>query len=178
MSNVTFSEANTGISNWDADQHLLQGTLEPIEIGYILKVNHAIWRARCVLARGCAFDGRDDLMTFEEIIGPIKSKVVTWFGPGNNMTHSWIHAASLLDFELRVCAPKDYLPNVEIVEKARSEGAKIIEIDDPKEAKDKDGNIKKIDKEIDNIINNTNPAWTKRPSNLKENHYKEFVLNL
>jgi len=75
-----------------------------------------------------------DLMTFEEIIGPIKSKVVTWFGPGNNMTHSWIHAASLLDFELRVCAPKDYLPNVEIVEKARSEGAKIIEIDDPKEA--------------------------------------------
>ena len=75
-----------------------------------------------------------DLMTFEEIIGPIKSKVVTWFGPGNNMTHSWIHAASLLDFELRVCAPKYYLPNVEIVEKARSEGAKIIEIDDPKEA--------------------------------------------
>jgi ornithine carbamoyltransferase len=61
-----------------------------------------------------------DLMTFEEIIGPIKNKVVTWFGPGNNMTHSWIHAASLLDFELRVCAPKEYLPNAEIVEKARS----------------------------------------------------------
>jgi ornithine carbamoyltransferase len=75
-----------------------------------------------------------DLMTFEEIIGPIKSKVVTWFGPGNNMTHSWIHAASLLDFELRVCAPKEYLPNAEIIEKARGEGAKILEIDDPKEA--------------------------------------------
>ena len=44
-----------------------------------------------------------DLMTFEEILGPIESKVVTLFGPGNNMTHSWIHAASLLDFELRIC---------------------------------------------------------------------------
>jgi ornithine carbamoyltransferase len=75
-----------------------------------------------------------DLMTFEEIIGPIKNKVVTWFGPGNNMTHSWIHAASLLDFELRVCAPKEYLPNAEIVRKAISEGAKIIEIDNPEEA--------------------------------------------
>jgi ornithine carbamoyltransferase len=75
-----------------------------------------------------------DLMTFEEIIGPIKNKVVTWFGPGNNMTHSWIHAASLLDFELRVCAPKEYLPNAEIVGKAISEGAKIIEIDNPEEA--------------------------------------------
>jgi ornithine carbamoyltransferase len=75
-----------------------------------------------------------DLMTFEEIIGPIKNKVVTWFGPGNNMTHSWIHAASLLDFELRVCAPNEYLPNAEIVGKAISEGAKIIEIDNPEEA--------------------------------------------
>jgi len=75
-----------------------------------------------------------DLMTFEEILGPIESKVVTWFGPGNNMTHSWIHAASLLDFELRICAPGDYLPNSSIVEKAKNEGAKIIEIGDPKEA--------------------------------------------
>ena len=75
-----------------------------------------------------------DLMTFEEILGPIESKVVTWFGPGNNMTHSWIHAASLLDFELRICAPGDYLPNSAIVEKAKNEGAKILETDDPKKA--------------------------------------------
>ena len=57
-------------------------------------------------------------------------------------------------------------------------GTKTEKIDDPKGSKDKDGNIKKIDKEIDNKINNTNPAWTKRPSNLKENHYKEFYREL
>ena len=57
-------------------------------------------------------------------------------------------------------------------------GTKTEKIDDPKGKKDDDGNIIKIDKVSDNIINNTLPAWTKTPSNLKENHYKEFYREL
>ena len=57
-------------------------------------------------------------------------------------------------------------------------GTKTEKIDDPKGKKDDDGNILKIDKVSDNIINNTKPAWTKTPSNLKENHYKEFYREL
>tara|TARA_B100000459_G_C8595720_1_gene209677 strand:+ start:61 stop:1965 length:1905 start_codon:yes stop_codon:yes gene_type:complete len=57
-------------------------------------------------------------------------------------------------------------------------GSKTEKIDDPKGKKDKDGNVLKIDKVSDNIINNTKPAWTKTPSNLKENHYKEFYREL
>tara|TARA_B100001093_G_scaffold520485_1_gene616623 strand:- start:58105 stop:60003 length:1899 start_codon:yes stop_codon:yes gene_type:complete len=57
-------------------------------------------------------------------------------------------------------------------------GTKTEKIDDPKGKKDKDGNIEKIDKVVDNIINNPNPAWKKRPSNLKEKHYKEFYKEL
>ena len=57
-------------------------------------------------------------------------------------------------------------------------GTKTEKIDDPKGKKDKDGNVLKIDKVSDNIINNTKPAWTKKPSNLKENHYKEFYREL
>ena len=57
-------------------------------------------------------------------------------------------------------------------------GIKTEKIDDPKGKKDDDGNIIKIDKVSDNIINNTKPAWTKTPSNLKENHYKEFYREL
>ena len=57
-------------------------------------------------------------------------------------------------------------------------GQKSEFIDDPKGKKDKDGNIEKIEKKVDNIINNTKPAWTKRPANLKENHYKEFYKEL
>merc|ERR1712070_184496 len=57
-------------------------------------------------------------------------------------------------------------------------GTKTEKIDDPKGKKDDDGNVEKVDKIVDNIINNPNPAWKKRPSNLKENHYKEFYREL
>ena len=57
-------------------------------------------------------------------------------------------------------------------------GTKTEKIDHPKGEKDKEGNIIKIDKVSDNIINNTKPAWTKKPSNLKEEHYKDFYREL
>ena len=57
-------------------------------------------------------------------------------------------------------------------------GTKTEKIDDPKGKKDDKGNIVKVDKTIDNIINNTKPAWTKTPSNLKEEHYKDFYREL
>ena len=40
-------------------------------------------------------------------------------------------------------------------------GTKTEKIDDPKGKKDDDGNVIKIDKVSDNIVNNTKPAWTK-----------------
>jgi molecular chaperone HtpG len=57
-------------------------------------------------------------------------------------------------------------------------GTKTDKIDDPQGKKDDKGNIIKIDKVSDNIINNTKPAWTKTPSNLKEEHYKSFYKEL
>ena len=57
-------------------------------------------------------------------------------------------------------------------------GTKTEKIDDPKGKKDEKGEIIKIDKISDNIINNTSPAWTKKPSNLKEEHYKSFYKEL
>ncbi|MAU36232.1 MAG: molecular chaperone HtpG [Flavobacteriales bacterium] len=57
-------------------------------------------------------------------------------------------------------------------------GTKTEKIDDPKGKKDDKGDVIKIDKISDNIINNTSPAWTKKPSNLKEEHYKSFYREL
>jgi molecular chaperone HtpG len=57
-------------------------------------------------------------------------------------------------------------------------GTKNEKIDHPKGEKDEKGNIIKVDKVSDNIINNTKPAWTKQPSNLKEEHYKSFYREL
>ena len=45
-----------------------------------------------------------DVMTFEEHRGPIAGKSVAWCGDGNNMASSWIQAATLLDFELRLAS--------------------------------------------------------------------------
>ncbi len=57
-------------------------------------------------------------------------------------------------------------------------GEKTEKIDDPKGTKDEKGDIIKIDKVSDNIINNTKPAWTKKPSNLKDEHYNAFYKEL
>ena len=46
-------------------------------------------------------------------------------------------------------------------------GTKTDKIDDPKGKKDDKGEILKIDKVSDNIINNTKPAWTKTPARFK-----------
>jgi molecular chaperone HtpG len=57
-------------------------------------------------------------------------------------------------------------------------GTKTDKVDDPKGKKDDKGEVIKIDKVSDNIINNTKPAWTKAPANLKDEHYKSFYKEL
>jgi len=46
-----------------------------------------------------------DLMTFEELKGPITGRVVAWSGDANNTCTSWVHAAVKMGFTLRVAAP-------------------------------------------------------------------------
>lgn len=59
-----------------------------------------------------------DMQTYFEFRGDIQGKTVAWIGDGNNMCHSYIHAASVLDFSLNIAAPKDYLPNESIANRA------------------------------------------------------------
>jgi len=56
-----------------------------------------------------------DMQTYFEYRGDIKGKTVAWIGDGNNMCHSYIDAAVLLDFTLHIAAPAGYLPNQDIV---------------------------------------------------------------
>ena len=57
-------------------------------------------------------------------------------------------------------------------------GTKKEWIDDPKGKKDKDGNIEKVSIDVPNVINNTKPAWIKKPADLKEEDYKSFYNEL
>ena len=59
-----------------------------------------------------------DMQTYFEFRGDIKGKTVTWIGDGNNMCHSYIHAAMLLDFNLNIACPTGYQPFPEYVEAA------------------------------------------------------------
>jgi ornithine carbamoyltransferase len=52
-----------------------------------------------------------DLMTYYEHRGEIKRRKVAWVGDGNNMCNSYINAASLMDFDLRVATPAEYAPS-------------------------------------------------------------------
>jgi len=61
-----------------------------------------------------------DVMTVEEALGSIEGKVVAWIGDGNNMANSWLNAAAVLGFELRLACPEGYEPNHDIFAFAKS----------------------------------------------------------
>ena len=49
-----------------------------------------------------------DIFTYIEHRGPIQGKTVAWVGDGNNMANTWLQAAALLGFHLRVSTPSGY----------------------------------------------------------------------
>lgn len=59
-----------------------------------------------------------DMQTYFEHRGDIKGKTVAWIGDGNNMCHSYIHAATVLDFKLNIASPPGYQPAKAIVDSA------------------------------------------------------------
>jgi ornithine carbamoyltransferase len=59
-----------------------------------------------------------DLQTWFEKRGDISGATVTWIGDGNNMCHSYINAARLLNFNLRIGCPEGYQPDKDIVASA------------------------------------------------------------
>ena len=66
-----------------------------------------------------------DIMTFEELKGPIRNKKVAWLGDGNNIVYSLIEASVQFDFELSIACPKDHEPNKHILNWAKKNKSKI-----------------------------------------------------
>ena len=59
-----------------------------------------------------------DMQTYFENRGDIQGKTITWIGDGNNMCHSYINAAKVLDFNLHIACPSGHQPNPGIVANA------------------------------------------------------------
>ncbi|MBP6708036.1 MAG: ornithine carbamoyltransferase [Candidatus Accumulibacter sp.] len=49
-----------------------------------------------------------DIFTFIEHRGPIQGKTVAWIGDSNNVCNTWLQAAAVLDFQVRVATPPGY----------------------------------------------------------------------
>lgn len=74
-----------------------------------------------------------DLLTVREALGGWEGRIVAWVGDGNNMAHSWLDAAGVLGFELRLACPKGYQPQPDIVARSRAR-TKVVLTEDPAEA--------------------------------------------
>ena len=72
-----------------------------------------------------------DVYTYHEHRGSIAGRAVAWIGDGNNMCNSWIEAAVLLGFDLRVATPKDYAPSAAFVQHG---GDRVKLFNDPRQA--------------------------------------------
>lgn len=72
-----------------------------------------------------------DIMTYEEHIGPIGDARIAWCGDGNNMALTWLQAATLFGFELRLACPNELSLDEEDVAYAKERGAHIVVSDDP-----------------------------------------------
>jgi ornithine carbamoyltransferase len=56
-----------------------------------------------------------DMQTYLEHRGDIRGRRVTFVGDGNNMCHSYMNAARLFDFELRVACPEGFEPDADLL---------------------------------------------------------------
>ncbi len=74
-----------------------------------------------------------DLLTVHENLGDLSRRVIAWIGDGNNMAHSWIEAAAVLGFELRLACPEGYDPDPTLLSQA-SQRTRITLTRSPQEA--------------------------------------------
>ncbi len=74
-----------------------------------------------------------DLCTVQESLGSWEGKRVAWVGDGNNMANSWLEAAAVLGFELRLACPEGYEPDRARFERAQAV-TKVMMTEVPEEA--------------------------------------------
>ena len=75
-----------------------------------------------------------DIMTIEEAQGPIAGKTIAWVGDGNNVCSSFIHAAPLLGYQLKIACPAVYHPDMYDLARAQEKQGRIEMSHDAKEA--------------------------------------------
>lgn len=66
-----------------------------------------------------------DLFTVHESLGDVRQLRFAWVGDGNNMANSWIVAAGVLGFDLRLACPKGFEPDSGLFQQAKARIAQL-----------------------------------------------------
>lgn len=86
-----------------------------------------------------------DLLTVIENKGTYEGLKVCWIGDGNNMANSWIEAASILGFTLKLACPKGYRPDKLLLKEAKGRSRGTIELVDTPDEAAKDADVLNTD---------------------------------
>jgi ornithine carbamoyltransferase len=67
----------------------------------------------------------------EERLGSLKGRTAVWLGDGgDNVLTSWIHAAPIFEFNLRVICPPEFAPEPDILITAQKKGVSMTVTED------------------------------------------------
>ena len=80
-----------------------------------------------------------DLMTLEELRGPLAEQELVYIGDGNNIVTSLIEASALLDFPLKVIVPPGYEPKAAVLERAGNLSTRKLRVTLSNDPRDLDG---------------------------------------
>jgi ornithine carbamoyltransferase len=80
-----------------------------------------------------------DLMTLEELRGPLAKQELVYIGDGNNIVTSLIEASALLDFPLKVIIPPGYEPKAAVLERAGHLSTRKLRVTLSNDPRDLDG---------------------------------------
>ncbi|MDL2267156.1 ornithine carbamoyltransferase [Desulfovibrio sp. OttesenSCG-928-G15] len=75
-----------------------------------------------------------DILTMYERTQALAAQHVAWVGDGNNMANSFIEAAMLFGFTLKLACPEGYDPDMKLLERAVAGGARVSLVRKPEEA--------------------------------------------
>jgi len=76
-----------------------------------------------------------DLYTLRRLGRDLNALTIAWVGDGNNVLHSWLEAATIFDFTLRLAVPDGFEPDGGLfLEAERRSRGRVVRLRDPAEA--------------------------------------------
>ena len=69
-----------------------------------------------------------DIFSIKEKLGEIENITISYVGDGNNIVHSWLELSMIIPFKFNIVCPEGYLPDMNLVEKAKKTGLSEIAI--------------------------------------------------